>query len=509
MHVSVFRCDSSVRRKIAGSILLLMFAFNAPCPIGLSQEKKVLSDAQWQKGYHGLAAILRKKDVEIISDFSTWENADRSKSFLISLGELNTTNSFLAEYLSQGGRALIASDSGQASITIDNIKLQFQDQPTVQARGYQDAFDIHMDCPKVSDFVGTNPLFSGVTTVVTNRPALLMARATGNVSGSWKELAFFPPLRQRGRFAFAMEHRNQEGGQLLVIPDQSVFANAMLGVGDNLRFTLNVIDWLKQNNRTKCLLYIGGSGSAPKSPKGVELYVPPPSREETMRALEKLWEQTNNRQKLDLANEVLEFAQEEQLIEQLVDSIKLEDIIPKNRLAAILLFIATWGMIIPFMVFLLSNRKKPLFGLTSDGLKSSRKRESNRRKAIERLRAADSLMVHFFNKTGMQCGSAKHIDPNRLTVSYDNRKTRRIRKKLQRHLDDLSKQDHDYWTKVKLEDIGRSIAQWQQLYETGALLITQSPAADSTSIGSQVSLEPCSKIRKPSSKIREPSARPR
>ncbi|MEC9094879.1 MAG: hypothetical protein VX438_19380, partial [Planctomycetota bacterium] len=249
------------------------------------------------------------------------------------------------------------------------------------------------------------------------------------------------------------------------------YVNGAVVVDDNLRFMLNTVDWLKRGGRTQCLFVLNREIVVPYNVSNVKLYEPPPSAAETKQALDALWQNTSPLDKIELANEALEFAQEERLLEQLVDSIKVQDFISSNRYLAILLFLAAWCVIIPFVVLLVSIKKNPLSDSSMDGLQPNAKQEKKRKEQLERFRASEALFVHVMNRFGLDISKPIEVDPDQLIAISSPQKTKQIRSQIRKILADFKSQSFDLWTNRKVEKLGRCIAQWTDLYETGVLRV--------------------------------------
>lgn len=444
------------------------------------QDKITLTNEQWETGFHAFAQVLRKRGVEVMTSFADWDEYSEQETMLILLGGISAEDeSYVRKYVANGGSALIATDTDFGPTRIAGQTFRIRGGGTVTARYSANQYQRNPVWPIIRKVEDNNMLFNGVNQIVTNLPALVELSGGVNSRAGWKTVAYFPGLNQYGfDRPFMIEHQNQNGGQLLVIPDHSVFVNGAVVVNDNLRFMLNTVDWLRAGNRTKCLFVLNRETVQPMNVSNVTLYRAPPSASETKRALEALWRNTSTQDKLELANEAMEFAQEERLLEELVESIKIDDLISPNRYLAVLLFLSAWCIIIPFIVVLVSNRKKPLEGTSADGLKPNPKTEYRRQEMLERFRAAEALFVHFFDRIGIPATLPKDVDPQRIDMVSDPVETKQMQKDIRRLQSDLSRQPIDYWTDVKVEELGRHIAQWANLYETGALRVVPAGVAE-------------------------------
>ena len=476
VHRSVLPWTTSISAGIAG-LLLVTVILLAPDPCR-GQQKMTLTQEQWDTGLHGFAQVLRKLGVEFIRDYRQWNQYETKRTMLVLMGGIAAEDeAYIGKYLQQGGCVLLATDSdfGPVRIAGHNVEIAFGGR--VRAKSASDGYLQNAEWPLVTKLDREHPLFSGVRAIACNLPAWLKLTPRVNPADGWNAIARYPALNAGSSGPFIVEYQNSVGGRLLIVPDLSVYVNGSLLVADNLRFLLNTAEWLRAGDRTKCLLMLNRQSALPLNVSNVDLYQAPPDAAETRERLDRLWNSTSTRDKLELANEALEFAQEEQLIEDLVESVKVDDLISPNRYLAILLFLAAWSIIIPFVVFLVSNRKKPLQNTSIDGLKPKPTKGQKSRDVQERFRAAEALYVHFFARLGMEIFKPKDVDPDRIQVLGDPLQTSQVQNDMRKIRDDLIRHPAEYWEYSKVEELGRYIAQWANLYETGFLGVSQSSEA--------------------------------
>ena len=439
-----------------------------------AQDKVTLTRQQWETGFNAMAQILRKRGAELSSSFDQWRNYPATERILILMGRVTPEDqAYLDQFVMRGGSALLATDTDCGPFRVDRHEISITQGGSVFAARSRDRYLRNDGWPIISLFEADEPLFDGIRRIVPNYPALLKIRPTLNRATGWQTIARYPMLRNQGfNRPFAVRFLGARGERLLVVPDHSIYVNGAVSVEDNLLFMLNTVDWLRAGNRTRCLFVLNGNTVAPSNVSQVNLYSPPPGAAETQRALRELWKRTTIEQKLELANEALEFAQQERLIEQMVDAIKPEELISSpNRLLAVILVIGSWCVIITFVVLLVSNRKQPLGGKSIDGLQMEEKKMAKHRERLERLRAAEAMFVHFFSRLGLAVNRPEQVDEKQLLFHGDERETRRLRKEIRRVREDLIRQSIDHWTPRRVEEVGRYIAQWANLSETGLLRI--------------------------------------
>ena len=466
---------SAVERKVlAPSILLLMACFLSLLNTGSleGQDKVVLTQEQWETGFHAFSQIMRKRGIQVHDEFESWEETPARDRILVLMGDVSEADQLLLDkFVSQGGSALLATDTsfGPTQIERHNVTINFGGR--VGASRSSSRYRGIDGWPIIRRFDTNDPIFDGVSRIIPNYPALLIIPSLAEGTG-WKTIATYPSLQGWGsNRPFIVKFESAQGGRLLMVPDHSLFVNGSVNVGDNLRFMLNTVDWLREGNRQHCLFVLNRVSTAPLNVSNVDLYTAPPGAAETRRMLRDLWRNTTTRDKLELANEALEFAQEEQLMEQIMDAVHLEDMIPPNQLMKWLLVFTAWLSVIAFVVVLVSNRKKPLDGNSADGLKLNEKKEIKRREKVERARAAEALFVHFFNRAGMAITRPQEVNADLIVCRGTEKEMKRLKKDVVRIRNDLARQPVDYWTDSRVEEVGRHIAQWANLSETGVLRI--------------------------------------
>lgn len=436
-----------------------------------AQEKLTLTREQWETGFHAFSQIMRKRGIELESSFETWQESPVAERILILMGRVTPEDQFyLDQFVMRGGSALLATDVDCGPLRVDRHQIRISDGGRVRAAIAEDRFARTDGWPIVSQLNDEESLFAGVERLIPNFPAILETRPRLDQATGWQTIARYPPLIYHGRNRpFIVRFVGGRGERLLLVPDHSLYVNGAVSAGDNLRFMLNTVDWLREGGRTRCLFVLNGAVITPANVSGVELYRAPPGSAETRRALEELWRRTTTAQKLELANDALEVVQEERLLEEIVDAIRPEEMISPNRWLAVLLVVGTWCVIITFVVLLVSNRKQPLEGNSTDGLKLDDRQEIRRRQQLERSRAAEAMFVHFMNRVGGAITRPGQLDIGRLQIDMEAARAKRLRKDIQRVRDDLVQQPIDFWTEARLKQIGRYIAQWADLSETGAL----------------------------------------
>lgn len=475
------RKSFGIRRRFGFVILvLLVFSFLIGSPISAQgqQQETLPSELAWQSGFHGFAELLRRKEINVLGSVDALNSIPVNQSFVVVFGEVQPSLDTVKDYLRRGGRVLIASEYDYSLYT-NEFGLTVNAGGEVFATNNSDAYG-NLDKVTIQHFPNRDhPLIAGVNAIVTNRPGIATIER-GRVARMNRQstLAYFPRIKVNGRtrrgvpLPFLFESPlNANGGRLLALPDESVFSNAMLSAGSNLAFTLNVIDWLSEGDRKNGLILLAGSERVPASLADVTIYRPPPDARETLDALNRLLDNTDTRDRAELLNEALEFAQEERLLEEMVDSLRVDDFMSKEIYYRTIFVTAAWVLVVVFLFFLSSARKKPFGNQSIDGLNPDPKKEQAKREFLERYRSAEALFIHFFNRLGYEAIVAGDVDPKRIALLNDPAGTRALRKEIQTCQNDLKYKPLLYWTQGKVGQIGRYIAHWANLYETGAVRV--------------------------------------
>lgn len=134
----------------------------------------------------------------------------------------------LAQYVSDGGRILLADDFGESESLLERLEIQ----RIVTSPGnlpHTNFANGNRALPVITSR-GSHPLLTGVNRVVANHPAVI-----NNAGG--------PVLRydEGGGFVYDM---NLGDGKVIVVADASIFINGMINVAENDVFTANVLRYI-------------------------------------------------------------------------------------------------------------------------------------------------------------------------------------------------------------------------------------------------------------------------
>lgn len=461
------------------SCCMLLATIDSPNRLAAQDIETIPNEEIWQNGFHGFAELLRKKDVQLLSSISQFQSLPRSQTMLVAFGESSNAEEFIEEYLSQGGTVLFATDLN-CEIRQRKYTIWIDGNRNLQARDYVDAIGGSRDRIVISRFRRNQNLLEGVRRIATNRPSTMTINRGTDRDRQGQSIARYPNLLNTWSanpwdypflFRYDSEMNGEVDGRILAMPDHSVFNNAMLGFEDNLPFTLNVINWLKEGGQNSCLFLVDGVPQIPTRLDQVQLYVPPPDARQTREALNELLKNLKPRDQVELVNEALDFAQDEGLINDFINSLKLSDFISSNRLLAAFIVISAWLLVTLFVIFLVSNRATPLATSSIDGLTPNQKKEEKRRHFLERFRSSEAMFIHFFNRVGFNANQVEEIDASRIFILNDPKATRKLQKEINAKKTELTQQPLNYWNESRVGGVGHHIAQWANLYDTGAMRI--------------------------------------
>lgn len=209
------------------------------------------------QGSHALRHILRKLNLQPLSDFS--QISDPSDTLVIVLGETEPLSQLprgVAGFLEDGGALLVATD--RKAIGFEKAGVA---GALINTSSPEQAYRGLPDCPLVTAFDPHHPLFQGVRQrqLATNLPSYLVEREVvkGKEKGSQRLgdlliLAWFSDGNKLFPFAAGKTWRGNRNGardpRLLLLADHSVFINDMMlqKDNDNFVFAYNCVEWLAQ-----------------------------------------------------------------------------------------------------------------------------------------------------------------------------------------------------------------------------------------------------------------------
>ncbi len=436
-----------------------------------------IPEAQWRRGYHGFAMICRGNGLEPRSA-GEWARTDPRKTLLVILGVAERSPLNLADYVAAGGCVLAASDRTDVR-TLRPFGIRFYGRD-VRTRGTRDAFNGWRDCPVSRRLNDDHPVTRDVTSVVTNRPGLLTLVPTR--TGDATELAWLPLLEELRRdqlLMAAVEH--ESGGRILALADPSVLTNQMLLSGDNARLAWQAVEWLKSSSpeRNHLLLVVDGAATQPTELENSEILLPPPTRDEVLKALRNLPPD----KLIEFGNTVAAVVEEEGIVNEFLGSIMRD--VPPLEWKRFLLLAATLVIagILWFGFFTRDTLPDHLAALARrrTGRGEVRPFTGRERRALEveeRAWAARTLVDQLLRRItgGGLRGASRRAGNIRLLPgqrSLDHNPPREIRKMARR----VRRAKPQWWKPRRLKRLESRIATWRQLHDEGRLVYD---AIDST-----------------------------
>jgi hypothetical protein len=445
-------CAASGVRRLVAALALAVFSAPVHAQVQVQEDK-------WNRGYNGLAAGFRAAGLETV-DRAQWRATPPERSLLVALGDFQSYPVDVESYVRRGGALLVATDRGlKGGTRLWGMRL---DAGPVNALHKESWFQDFSDCPLVSSFEENHALTRGVLSVATNRPgaAYPLRRFAGD---SWQTLAWLPELRSEPgdelRAGFLAARENASGGRAVVVADQSVFANQMLGYEDNPRFMINVVTWLSEG-RTTLLMLDDRAIVSPPSLDDVQVEIPPPTPEEVRDVLRQLPPDVL----VPFANAVLANVEDAGIPNDLLTFV-VQSMAPRNYLR-LLLFVAT------FCLALVAVRKlvlEPVAERAADESEAPGRTDRRRRARLERQQAARELLERFRADMAETSAIPWPVFASRLRLKDHRWQTWLLRRRLRKASARLAPESHRYWTSWRLRRLNAHVNAWRRLRTAGDL----------------------------------------
>jgi hypothetical protein len=411
---------------------------------------------QWQRGYHAFVKLGETMGLTAANhnDLRRWLAAPPREKVLVSLGAFGDLPVDVEEYLEQGGALLIATDRGDdGAPRLFGLDLT---KGPAETSNPDAAFHGYPDCPVVTRLDHEHPLTDGVLSVVANRPGWIYVGSRER----WRVVAMLPRIRGLALgLPFIVARETPTDGRIVVIADQSVFANQMLLYEDNARFAINVLRWLG-DGRTSMLVLDDLHPVAPRAPEQVQVEIPPPTPEEVRDALRQLPPETL----VDFGNAVAATVEDEGIPNDLIAYL-MQKIADRHYRR---LLIAAATLILGVVLF----RR---FGMhvaaeeTVAGAMPSLEELHRGRAWVERQRAAAELLERFRLHVAGASSVPWKVFAARVRIADQPFQTFRLRRALNAASRRLELRDRGYWTRRRLQRLDAQLAHWRRLRESGAL----------------------------------------
>lgn len=242
----------------------LIIGLAATATLSVAQPARPSTFARRYDGFRLLLsdARLKKETADSLVDGLP---AEPSRGLVIMLGSEAVSRGMerpLAEFVRRGGTLLLAADGLPANDDLGDelfrdlgISVDSGPVEVPKELGYGQ----RRDCPIVDDWLTGHPLSEGVIEVAFNRSGFLRGRSVRRAT-----IARLPPRVERDGVRFSqpppvVAAATLGRGRVLIVADDSVFANEMLLELDNVRFARNAIKWMIDNRPIGSLsvLYLG------------------------------------------------------------------------------------------------------------------------------------------------------------------------------------------------------------------------------------------------------------
>ena len=214
-------------------------------------------------GYQGFQLLLQQEGIkQVTADYDKAFTKPGDTVFII-LGDTSNLTGIghrLDLFVQRGGGLLLATDVGDRHIGNHFGVFPRAYSPDYDAR-QRDAFRGLEDCPLITQFRNSHPLFAGIEQLATNRPGVLGTVPTISNQKSIQQVAWLKSRRRRS-YKFVVAHESK--GKMVAIGDHSLFVNEMLFQEDNMKFAKNCIDWLFEGRRRKQVILICDGGVLPE-----------------------------------------------------------------------------------------------------------------------------------------------------------------------------------------------------------------------------------------------------
>jgi len=433
-----------------------------------------VSESEWKRGFHGFNMICKNAGL-VHESMAKWMTAPDNEKVLVLLGDVSNIRNNVDGLIDRGGAVLIATD-GQDSKVVRRHGIGFS-KTKIHTRFERDCFQNFPDCPIVTD-TRSHPSLENVDSIVTNRPGLLTRTRQG--AGTPEIVAYLPSLIvsfHSNRFIAVDEKQN--GGRLMCVADQSVFANQMLIHGDNAIFAHQSINWLKGENRTHLLVIANGSVESALDPSGIQVKFPPPTRREVLDALKNLPPSAM----LEFGNAVATVVEDENMVNEFIHS-SVDQVRPVVMRRALILL--SFAAICSVALFTYIWQKKLMRQTASEiAFKRSRKAFKNQKavavdqselRARQRQDAAGVLLDSFCREIAHRRYDDWPKFPQGLVTESDGQ-SQTILKSLRNASKQFKRKKPAYWSTSRLEKLEQDIANWKSFFRSSLVPTTDFDAS--------------------------------
>lgn len=454
-------------RVTRGQACLLVVACLALVVPGNAMGQEEVSSAEWARGFQGLNVVAAGAGLQQIPADAVNE-VDPETTVLILLGDLASVDIDYVGWLRRGGGLLIASDTTDGRSLL-GLGMGFENAG-LRTRRSSDGWRGISECPVVTAMNRDHPALDGIDRLVTNRPALLRLSRVRMLEGT-RSLALLPPVvGYRSRPTFAVSIDSPDGGRAMVTADPSMFSNQMLTCGDNALFAFQALQWVAARGQTRVLLVIDGEVADPMTPDQMQVRLPPPTREEVLRALQNLPPDKLT----EFGNTVAAIAEDEGLVNAFLASVfdKAPDLLLRQMFIAIptaLLVLWLW-----FRYFSRDTLVESVAG-RREHRETAERRSARKQVAVDRQRAAQLLVNDFMLSLRERVPSERSLQADKVVLvstamTLDHDPQRELSEVVKR----LGADKPGWWTRQRLATFHSRLGLWKSLLDDGILTVRTS-----------------------------------
>lgn len=415
----------------------------------------------WAEGFNGFALLCRSLGLEPLNqDFSS-PRIDPKDAIVVVLGTNASSDREIARlrrFVREGGAVLLASD--MPGYFFKGGVVIHQPRGYMQARDAQERFNGFRDCPIVRLFSTDHPITSGLNSVITNRTAGIELK-----ENDWQAIATLPKMSNRLRVYDLAVVSNDESRCMVVCADPSIFSNQMIFQGDNARFALQMMYWLKQGRRSQLIILYDNRPIRPEDPQRVDVDFPTPSEEEIWDAIQQLPPELL----LEFGNEIAALVEDEDLVNQLMSEVMAD--VEDFYLIRFLILLTTF-LLAGFVFYRYMTSESTLqdaVGTEFKDLGKAKRRSPMTAVAQDRLLAAREMVRRFYHRASNGERDSYRTFPEGLKLVHcDNQ--RAVKKEMRKVRKRLNVKQARRWNATSLEKLKADLDAWQHLVDQGQLI---------------------------------------
>ncbi|HUH03391.1 MAG TPA: DUF4350 domain-containing protein [Kofleriaceae bacterium] len=245
-----------IRRALPLALTMLLAGSPAAAqsPANVAGPDYAAESTDWN-GLARLIALAKGLGLEVeTTDSLDWNELGSEDILFMLYPRTRIEPSFLAAFVRNGGRVLLADDYGDSHEALGRLGMLRERVAGVDAERY------HADrayAPIARAWKPNHPLAKDVEDLITNHPAVLR-----DVKGADVVFGF-------GENEGVVAAGSIGDGLIVVLSDPSVLINRMMEFGGNLQFTVNVLRYLARPGKTKRLVVLAADFQLWGEPKNL------------------------------------------------------------------------------------------------------------------------------------------------------------------------------------------------------------------------------------------------